>query len=62
MRCGKHVFETRSKALDGLRSLHQKKNGKAKRMHEVGPLNVYLCRDCDGWHVGHLIRRGKVER
>lgn len=43
---GKVTYWTRADASDAKRSFVRR--GKA-----IGKVNVYLCRSCGGWHIGH---------
>jgi hypothetical protein len=48
--CRRKVFHATIDAAEAARRLTEEDTGD-------GPLHVYACPDCPGWHVGHVERR-----
>jgi hypothetical protein len=52
-KCTRHLrHATEREALNHLRWARKQPHGKNLRA-----LNVFKCRDCDGWHVGHSAKK-----
>lgn len=52
---GKERYASRDRAQGVLDRMHRRSQVKGRR--QQGKLEVYGCRACGGWHLGHNIRR-----